>query len=109
MKYFNIIFLFVTLSATALTFSSCNNNSTNKEEQGKEFTSAYVCPMHCDGSGSDEAGKCPVCSMDYVQNETHAYACSMHPEITGIKGDTCSKCGMDLTPVSGDDHKEHNH
>ena len=24
------------------------------------------------------------------------YACPMHPEITGKKGDTCSKCHMDL-------------
>lgn len=25
-----------------------------------------------------------------------AYDCPMHPEVTGKKGDTCSKCGMDL-------------
>ena len=25
------------------------------------------------------------------------YACSMHPEVTGKKGDKCSKCGMELT------------
>jgi hypothetical protein len=28
-----------------------------------------------------------------------AYACPMHPEITGSKTDKCSKCGMALTPV----------
>ncbi|MCB0495874.1 MAG: hypothetical protein KDC79_07040 [Cyclobacteriaceae bacterium] len=28
-----------------------------------------------------------------------AYACPMHPEITGKKGDSCSKCGMLLTEV----------
>jgi hypothetical protein len=27
------------------------------------------------------------------------YACPMHPEITGKKGDTCSQCGMALEPV----------
>ncbi len=27
------------------------------------------------------------------------YACPMHPEITGKKGDKCSKCGMELTEV----------
>lgn len=27
------------------------------------------------------------------------YACSMHPEVTGKKGDQCSKCGMELTEV----------
>ena len=25
------------------------------------------------------------------------YACSMHPEIEGMKGDKCSECGMQLT------------
>ena len=39
--------------------------------EGKEYTSKYVCPMHCEGSGSDEEGKCPVCGMTYVLNEEH--------------------------------------
>ena len=106
-------FVSIALFAIGLTLISCGNKSNNSakteqtEKQGKEYTSAYVCPMHCEGSGSDKAGKCPVCGMDYVKNST--YACSMHPEITGIKGDKCSKCGMNLTPISGDDHKGHNH
>lgn len=25
------------------------------------------------------------------------YACPMHPEVKGKKGEKCSKCGMDLT------------
>jgi Heavy metal binding domain len=28
-----------------------------------------------------------------------AYACPMHPDVTGAKTDKCSKCGMALTPV----------
>ncbi len=24
------------------------------------------------------------------------YVCPMHPEVTSVKADTCSKCGMDL-------------
>ena len=39
------------------------------DKDGKEYTSAYICPMHCKGSGSDKAGKCPVCKMDYVANK----------------------------------------
>lgn len=27
------------------------------------------------------------------------YACPMHPEVTGNRGDTCPKCGMDLEKV----------
>ncbi len=74
MKSFKIIFLFVALLATSIAISSCggnSNNTDNTEQQGKEYTSAYTCPMHCEGSGSDEAGKCPVCGMDYVKNENH--------------------------------------
>ena len=40
-----------------------------KSKAGNEYTSAYVCPMHCKGSGSDKPGVCPVCEMDYVKNE----------------------------------------
>jgi hypothetical protein len=36
-----------------------------------EFTSAYICPMHCEGSGSREPGKCPSCEMDYVSLDEH--------------------------------------
>ncbi len=41
------------------------------DKTGKEYTSAYVCPMHCEGSGSAEPGKCPACGMAYVKNEDH--------------------------------------
>ena len=41
----------------------------NSEQSGPEYTSAYICPMHCPGSGSAEAGKCPACGMDYVKND----------------------------------------
>ena len=50
---------------------SCGGNTTNADDMGMEYTSEYVCPMHCDGSGSDDEGKCPVCGMDYVLNEEH--------------------------------------
>lgn len=39
------------------------------DKSGKEYTSEYICPMHCEGSGSEEAGTCPVCGMDYVMNK----------------------------------------
>ena len=39
------------------------------EMQGKEYSSKYVCTMHCEGSGSETEGKCPVCGMTYVLNE----------------------------------------
>ena len=60
----------VLLSASLLT--ACGNNKTNgdkKNEKQKESVS------------------------------TETYACPMHPEVTGVKGDECNKCGMELMPV----------
>jgi uncharacterized lipoprotein len=49
--------------------SACSSNNTSEtDKSGKEYTSAYICPMHCETSGSDTTGTCPTCGMDYVQN-----------------------------------------
>jgi len=50
------------------------------DKQGSEYTSAYICPMHCEGSGSDEPGKCPECGMDYVKNEDMPADGHMHED-----------------------------
>ena len=77
MKNLKILILCTALFAIGFTLNSCGDQSkksTNTEQtdqMGKEYTSAYICPMHCEGSGSDVPGKCPVCNMDYVQNEAH--------------------------------------
>ncbi|MBX9806367.1 MAG: hypothetical protein K2X95_01065 [Flavobacteriaceae bacterium] len=57
-----------------------------------------------DGSTSDKACKCPKCGMEMTKKEAPkaAYACPMHPTITGKKGDKCSKCGMNLAKVEED-------
>ncbi|MCB0586041.1 MAG: hypothetical protein KDD06_12035 [Phaeodactylibacter sp.] len=47
------------------------DESGETHTEGKEYTSAYVCPMHCEGSGSEEPGTCPVCGMDYVARAEH--------------------------------------
>lgn len=63
--------------AIMLTTVSCKDSkkdeATTKTGQieSKELASAYVCPMHCEGSGSDAAGECPKCGMTYVKNEDH--------------------------------------
>lgn len=71
-----------------LTVGACNNNAAaeNQSEEvktetapassgehgdGTAYNSAYVCPMHCAGSGSEEPGQCPVCGMDYIANTDH--------------------------------------
>ena len=50
---------------------SATQKTETDEKQGAEYTSAYVCPMHCEGSGSSEEGNCPKCGMAYVANEEH--------------------------------------
>ena len=74
MKNFKIILFALTLGVSSFAILSCGSStehSESAEEIGKEYTSAYVCPMHCKDSGSEEMGTCPTCGMDYVMNEEH--------------------------------------
>ena len=75
MKNLKFSLPFMALFTIGLFLTSCSNQSSTKtdktEEQGKEYTSAYVCPMHCKDSGSEEAGTCPTCGMDYTKNKKH--------------------------------------
>ncbi len=74
MKNFKSI-LVIMMVVASVSMASCKDNKTKTEttieNQGKEYTSAYVCPMHCEGSGSDTEGTCPKCGMTYVMNEDH--------------------------------------
>ena len=45
----------------------------------------------CNNKTSNETGS------DAAENSSKMYACPMHPEIMGNKGDKCSKCGMELS------------
>ena len=57
----------------ALTMVSCNNKAKETETNATEGT----------------------------ESTSQLFACPMHPEITGKKGEKCSKCGMELTePVA---------
>jgi hypothetical protein len=50
-------------------------------------------------------------SQDEIKSDstTLAFACPMHPEVTGKEGDTCSKCGMKLEAVKDSDSTSHAH
>lgn len=67
MNLLKVGFFAITFSMT-LALAPCNQQK--QETDSKEYTSDFVCPMHCDGSGSDAEGQCPVCKMDYVANES---------------------------------------
>lgn len=47
------------------------HNHATAHGEGAAYSAAYVCPMHCEGSGSDKAGTCPACKMEYVAQADH--------------------------------------
>ena len=75
----------------------------------------------CKNTGSDittpmadttAAGMAAVDTMMApMDTTTVAFACSMHPDVTGKDGDKCSKCGMALVSVKKVEpgHEGHNH
>ena len=63
--------VFLSIIIMAVTLTACNQKAKQVEESKVEKTVA----------------------------STDLYACSMHPEVTGKKGDKCSKCGMELTQM----------
>ena len=69
---FGVLVLSLMLSAVSCKDAKKEEVTTKTEKvEKKEHDSAYVCPMHCEGSGNDEEGECPKCGMDYVKNEDH--------------------------------------
>lgn len=75
MKLFARLTLLTLILFAAPAITSCKQKPStpehlkeNIDRSGKEYNSAYICPMHCEGSGSEEPGVCPVCGMDYVKN-----------------------------------------
>ena len=74
-------FLFSILTTAALGLAACGGGDQQPSHgdggeakahgTSKEYTSAYVCPMHFEGSGSDQAGTCPACGMEYVLQSEH--------------------------------------
>lgn len=51
--------------------TEASTEAAAKHGEGTAYTAAYVCPMHCEGSGGEAAGKCPACGMDYVAQAEH--------------------------------------
>lgn len=95
---------------------SCGNKAkTNSDatevadKTGKEYASAFVCPMHCKGSGSDKAGKCPTCKMDYVANKDYKAQGDHDGHDHGHDHDGHDHHGHDHGDHDGHDHDGHDH
>ncbi|MUH37450.1 heavy-metal-associated domain-containing protein, partial [Zobellia amurskyensis] len=87
-----------------------HHHETKKKETPKgKGTGTFYCPMHCEGDKTyDEAGDCPVCGMDLVEEQnlnatsSEQWTCPMHPEIVRDEPGSCPICGMDLVPLQPD-------
>ncbi|MEL7247346.1 MAG: heavy metal-binding domain-containing protein [Bacteroidota bacterium] len=104
MKLVKIALMTFVLAGITLVYTSCGNHAQAANEQGKEYTSAYICPMHCDGSGSEEMGQCPVCGMDYVANENY-----QPTDEAAHEEDDHSGHDHDGHDHEGHDHSGHDH
>lgn len=74
----------ITLAFSILLLSSCGAPDANAPGATDDATNGAIPPDTTATQADDDAV---------------AYACPMHPEVTGKQGDTCSKCGMDLEKV----------
>ena len=78
MKNINQFYTALFILTLAISFIACKGHSTSDHqthtiEMGPTYSSKYVCPMHCEGSGSAVAGDCNVCGMAYIENKSHAH------------------------------------
>ena len=109
MKLQNLLFAFGMILLAGMLNTSCSGGHENQDqnaEQSYAYTADYICPMHCEGSGSDKAGKCPVCKMDYVINESKATEGHDHDH-EGHDHDDHE--GHDHENHEGHDHEGHDH
>lgn len=68
----SITFAFTACGDSAATTDTATETAAPAPHgEGKEFTSAYVCPMHCATSGSEDEGECPKCGMTYIAQAEH--------------------------------------
>lgn len=82
------------LAGTVLT-TSCTGKKGDGQEQNESEEHE-----HAEGDDHDH---------HKADSTATAYACPMHPEITGKEGDKCSKCGMKLEAVKDKKEEEHSH
>ncbi|MGZ8558344.1 MAG: heavy metal-binding domain-containing protein [Chitinophagaceae bacterium] len=69
--------------AMAFLFVACNANTDSTKEATPNETITTDTTVKTENRSPVVAGQ--------------QYACSMHPEVTGKKGERCHKCNMELT------------
>lgn len=93
-KFFHLAILILGLFVGSQIISSCSDkNDPSKEENAGNMK----------GDSMKDHDKMGMDSTKLV------YACPMHPEEKGKKGDKCPKCGMLMEPVKHHDHESDDH
>lgn len=95
MKIRNIFSAFA-LALSLVGFAACTEQTSKEETTAttrKVTDKEYVCPMHCEGSASNQPGKCPVCDMDLEKNPDYVAPVSASADTTqaGTVADTAAK------------------
>ncbi|MGR6088251.1 MAG: heavy metal-binding domain-containing protein [Arcticibacter sp.] len=93
------------LAVFLMTAAACGNGSESNTEETptatnvKDTVNAYVCPMRCENSGSSQAGACPVCAMDLVQNTDFVGSSTnnVEGEVSGTGDSTATNADSALT------------
>ena len=102
---FAIAALFLVGSSVMIT--SCASDSDAENHENHEHVDGDE-HEHVDGETHEDTDGEMNESTDEIA--TAEYVCPMHPEETGVEGDSCSKCGMPLELASAeDDHTGHDH
>ncbi len=90
-SFFTIAILISGFFIASLLVTGCGGKKESNEEAEHEHMEADSTHHH-----------------DEMDSTKMAYACPMHPEVTGKDGDKCSKCGMKLeAPKEHKDDHEH--
>lgn len=91
----------IILALAVTTWTACGNSSTN--DQNHDHMMNDSTHMHSNEKGHEHMMNDSTHNMSGStgtnSSEALAYACPMHPEVTGKDGDKCSKCGMYLEPI----------
>jgi hypothetical protein len=116
----NLIKIFATISMFSMIVSlqACGGNNHKMNNKTDDTHTMMQSSQMGDSMSNNYA--CPMhknvigkkgdkCSECGMDMKEMNYSCPMHKNMMGMKGDKCSECGMDLTPMNDEDHEGHNH
>ena len=85
----------IILALAATMWTACGTSSTNDQNHDHMMNDSTGDHMMNDTTRTHMMSG----STATQASEELAYACPMHPEVTGKDGDKCTKCGMYLEAV----------